>query len=544
MDSVQQQVSASGSGRSQQSVQSGQGRKLLGLPASLLRRLEQLEAASSLQDKDHSPGGSQGGHVAGSLGLGSSALHSVSLSTVDESQSSCLEEQAPASGLSSAPVESLPSHSSSSQLPHRARELPPDPHPPHHLPPSADLLHHQSSPHLHRALPHASATRLPSHQQSGRLPSSDAHFSHSAPQRAQASVSGPAAEHALGQVAEASQEGEAGEEDGEGGDADGLEGEELEEPELLGLSDQEQESVHVVGHDVVDEQVSHGHGHQSAQVESDLEFELPPRQRSYEQAPLQREPKGQRAAARAPSEKAECVRCQGRFRASTMRLGGKLCANCFKVHESVARTAEAHGGSFRLIVRRPGSVSLRLSCARGHSWTLDMKSRPAKNWCRRCREEDHAEQQREQLAHLERLREEQRRAQQRLFGESQEDSDEAFSEEEPELPQESAHLQSQRRLLQHVLIDQLLNPAASTADPQLQHQVTEVVLGVDEALFVDFLRRLQDDDPGPSQPSSSAPSSTSPYRELIRRLRLSLHPDQNRCHPRAGDAFARMTMFT
>ena len=33
-----------------------------------------------------------------------------------------------------------------------------------------------------------------------------------------------------------------------------------------------------------------------------------------------------------------CVNCEGRFRLRTMRLGGKLCANCFKIHESVSRT--------------------------------------------------------------------------------------------------------------------------------------------------------------------------------------------------------------
>jgi len=33
-----------------------------------------------------------------------------------------------------------------------------------------------------------------------------------------------------------------------------------------------------------------------------------------------------------------CMNCEGRFRLKTMRLGGKLCANCFKIHESVSRT--------------------------------------------------------------------------------------------------------------------------------------------------------------------------------------------------------------
>jgi hypothetical protein len=33
-----------------------------------------------------------------------------------------------------------------------------------------------------------------------------------------------------------------------------------------------------------------------------------------------------------------CMNCEGRFRLRTMRLCGKLCANCFKIHESVSRT--------------------------------------------------------------------------------------------------------------------------------------------------------------------------------------------------------------
>jgi hypothetical protein len=35
-----------------------------------------------------------------------------------------------------------------------------------------------------------------------------------------------------------------------------------------------------------------------------------------------------------------CVNCQGRFRAAKMHVGGKLCANCFKIHESIKRTTE------------------------------------------------------------------------------------------------------------------------------------------------------------------------------------------------------------
>lgn len=67
-----------------------------------------------------------------------------------------------------------------------------------------------------------------------------------------------------------------------------------------------------------------------------------------------------------------CVNCEGRFRTRTMRLNGKLCANCYKIHESVSRTVHQLGGTFNLVVKRPGAVELILTCSQGHTWKIGM----------------------------------------------------------------------------------------------------------------------------------------------------------------------------
>lgn len=81
-----------------------------------------------------------------------------------------------------------------------------------------------------------------------------------------------------------------------------------------------------------------------------------------------------------------CVHCQGRFRATKMHVGGKLCANCFKIHESIKRTVEMHEGTFKMKVVGAGKVHMKLKCAEGHEWTIGMQSRKAKNWCKVCKE--------------------------------------------------------------------------------------------------------------------------------------------------------------
>ena len=85
--------------------------------------------------------------------------------------------------------------------------------------------------------------------------------------------------------------------------------------------------------------------------------------------------------------RATCVHCEGRFRPTKMHVGGKLCANCNKIHESIKTTVEMHQGTFKMKVIRPGKVQVKLTCAQGHDWTIGMQSRKAKNWCRTCKDE-------------------------------------------------------------------------------------------------------------------------------------------------------------
>jgi hypothetical protein len=64
-----------------------------------------------------------------------------------------------------------------------------------------------------------------------------------------------------------------------------------------------------------------------------LLLELPTRMKSFE------EPTKKHLPINDPFIR-NCMNCEGRFRLKTMRLGGKLCANCFKIHESVSRTVQ------------------------------------------------------------------------------------------------------------------------------------------------------------------------------------------------------------
>ena len=97
-----------------------------------------------------------------------------------------------------------------------------------------------------------------------------------------------------------------------------------------------------------------------------------------------------------------------------MRLGRRLCANCFKIVESVERTAERFGGEYKLLFRGPGNVQVVLTCSSGHSWSIGMHSRKAKAWCQQCREDERAEQERRVLEEAERLQEERAAEQRRL----------------------------------------------------------------------------------------------------------------------------------
>lgn len=95
--------------------------------------------------------------------------------------------------------------------------------------------------------------------------------------------------------------------------------------------------------------------------------------------------------------RATCVHCEGRFRATKMHVGGKLCANCNKIHESIKTTVEMYEGTFKMRVIRPGKVHVKLQCAQGHEWTIGMQSRKAKNWCRVCKDEMREEMRRRHL---------------------------------------------------------------------------------------------------------------------------------------------------
>jgi hypothetical protein len=137
-------------------------------------------------------------------------------------------------------------------------------------------------------------------------------------------------------------------------------------------------------------------------------LEIPPKAKSYE------EPTKRQIPLIDPYVR-NCMNCEGKFRLKTMRLGGKLCANCFKIHESVSRTVAQFGGSFNLVVKAPGQVELILSCSQGHTWKIGMQSRKAKNGCRQCKDDLRVENARRQFEEQAREREEQERQQRELL---------------------------------------------------------------------------------------------------------------------------------
>jgi hypothetical protein len=140
------------------------------------------------------------------------------------------------------------------------------------------------------------------------------------------------------------------------------------------------------------------------EISSSKLLSIPPKVRSYEEPA-----KKQIQIPTIEANIRNCMNCEGRFREKTMRLGGKLCANCYKIHESVSRTVRQFGGSFDLVVKRPGQVELILCCGQGHTWTIGMQSRKAKNGCRQCKDQSRVENARRQFEEQARLREEQER---------------------------------------------------------------------------------------------------------------------------------------
>ena len=125
-------------------------------------------------------------------------------------------------------------------------------------------------------------------------------------------------------------------------------------------------------------------GDQMAEGEEDSEdglqppSQLPPRLRSVED--------GVSRLRNQLAEVSVCHNCQGRFRSSTLKLGGRLCSNCNKIVESVQSTAQRHQGSSRVVFKHLGHVEMVLTCQEGHEWSVGMKSRKAKSWCGLCRD--------------------------------------------------------------------------------------------------------------------------------------------------------------
>ena len=487
---------------------SSPSRGLLQLPASVLRNLEQLHSRApprvhdlSAPDQDDKLSDQHEG-----ARVSSSGAHSTAASVSHDSLSSC-------SSVSGEPSDGLCSGSLSSEVLHPLRGLGPS-------------VQGSFVPSLSR--PHSSQHQGSAHSQDKRDPRLSSHL-------AGQGGGGLGAQH-LGQVAEASEECEEGPDEEEG-----------EEPEddLRGLPDLglPQESGLLGGgyRELREGRVGLEDGHLSPQEdgEGQLGVDLPPRlslsRQSSQSGPPRARPRRLGRPPAAAKQVGHCVHCQGRFRQSTLRLDGRLCANCFKAHESVARTAEAHGGALKLVVRAPGHVVLQLSCSERHTWSLGLQSRKAKAWCRQCKEEQRAESARRQREHLERLWVEQLRSQRLLFEQARLHQATQPPEAVPAPSQQELLHQSQRRQLHYLLVEQLLDPAANPLEPRLQFEVADLVLAVDEAVFVDFLHQLADDDASRSQSS---------LHQLVQRLRLCLHPDKNRCHPRAGEAFARMTQCT
>ena len=102
-----------------------------------------------------------------------------------------------------------------------------------------------------------------------------------------------------------------------------------------------------------------------------------------------------------------------------------------------------------------------------------------------------------------------------------------------------------RQMLQELLIDQMLQQGRNPQEePDLQRQVTDLFLEVDVDTARDFFQQIEDDRTSSATSGAQAgqqrEQQLSVLRQLVQRLRLCLHPDKNRDHPRAGDAFVRL----
>jgi hypothetical protein len=240
--------------------------------------------------------------------------------------------------------------------------------------------------------------------------------------------------------------------------------------------------------------------------------------------------RGRPATGPAADAGAVCVNCEGRFRATKMHVGGKLCANCFKAHESIRRTAEVFDGTMRMRVVRPGKVIVTLKCANDHEWTMGLQSRKAKNWCKECKVMRHEEERRAHAEQLEQIRTNMRMQQDRIFHEERErvpPPEEDPHDHEPQGPVD----QAMEDEMQEVLMNQIMTQNRAV-DPQVQFRVAELFLNVDERTIIGFMQRMADNEQAAVQERTAVT-----IHQLVQRLRLALHPDKNREHPRAKDAF-------
>jgi hypothetical protein len=102
-----------------------------------------------------------------------------------------------------------------------------------------------------------------------------------------------------------------------------------------------------------------------------------------------------------------------------------------------------------------------------------------------------------------------------------------------DIPVTSNHTHEQNiqlELMNEIFVQQLLRQRRNPMDLMLQTRVTDLVLNSDSQLLTQFLQQLED----------QSRENTSILRQLVQRLRLAIHPDKNK-HPRAGEAFARIT---
>ena len=90
--------------------------------------------------------------------------------------------------------------------------------------------------------------------------------------------------------------------------------------------------------------------------------------------------------------------------------------------------------------------------------------------------------------------------------------------------------------MQELLVGQVLEQNR-VANAQIQYRVAELFLNVDERTVIDFIQQMEDTNNANEQTRATRPQGV--IHQLVQRLRLCLHPDKNREHPRAAERAAR-----